>query len=789
MKIKFRNYLLLALFTVLCFTLCLAFLFAGKNAEAQSNEDINCGENYVCCDIIDGATTGSCYPNDEISALVLDNTLCCNEYCSSHGPGREKGGTGILNSGCRNYMRYKFNYGSTDIPYWINMDVINNISNAAHRQKIVSDIRIQTEMWNHACMYDGTGQIVNIYEVNANSSKPSEIDGNKVIEVLPYDLTQDPDHSTAAGLFSPSDRTVKLKYSNNQIGYNIDTVVHEFGHVLGLDDIDSGSGEKEGTHKTLMGYLRIVTAATLNKAIKYPDVQGIAVATGRHFCQDSHFMRYVKVGNEYRHICFYCDRVNNRTSIISGSQAIASNVNCEHDYKAMVSCGQRRWEKCTKCYNVIEINGVSGTGDKVTLRATGNITTYSYTLAEYGKPMPEVDIIAPKKEGYVFDGYYDYNGKQYYKMEPKVDEESDMLHSMPYYPCVEKVVPVPGVTWDHTSDTTLYARWKLIECDYTYQIWCDGNVIDTATVHLTSGLNRITPKNVDGYNFVYFQYYGQQVSSVPAEIEIALYYDYRGLIDEDARGDQNYSDGIFLKYITSEVKLKYDRLVAYYNKACVAQGSLITLADGSQVAVENLTGNEMLLVWNLYTGTYDTAPILFIDSDPLQLYKVINLSFSDGTTVKVISEHGFWDYNLNKYVYLDGNAADYIGHWFNKGATRVQLTGVEITEEYTTPYSPVTYGHLCYYVNGMLSMPGGIGGLFNIFDVDSETMRYDEAAMAADIEQYGLFTYEDFAELVPVSEEVFDAFNGRYLKVAIGKGLIDTDRLAALAERYQEFFV
>ena len=61
--------------------------------------------------------------------------------------------------------------------------------------------------------------------------------------------------------------------------------------------------------------------------------------------------------------------------------------------------------------------------------------------------------------------------------------------------------------------------------------------------------------------------------------------------------------------------------------------------------------------------------------------------------------------------------------------------------------------------------------------------------MAADIEQYGLFTYEEFAELVPVSEEVFDAFNGRYLKVAIGKGLIDTDRLAALADRYQEFFV
>lgn len=53
----------------------------------------------------------------------------------------------------------------------------------------------------------------------------------------------------------------------------------------------------------------------------------------------------------------------------------------------------------------------------------------------------------------------------------------------------------------------------------------------------------------------------------------------------------------------------------------------------------------------------------------------------------------------------------------------------------------------------MLSMPGGIKGLFSVFEVDAETMRYDEEKMRADIEKYGLFTYEEFAELVPVSQE------------------------------------
>lgn len=131
--------------------------------------------------------------------------------------------------------------------------------------------------------------------------------------------------------------------------------------------------------------------------------------------------------------------------------------------------------------------------------------------------------------------------------------------------------------------------------------------------------------------------------------------------------------------------------------------------------------------------------------------------------MKVISEHAFWDVNLNRYVYLREDADQYIGHWFKKQGTNgletVQLVNVVVQEEYTTAWSPVTYGHLCYFVDGMLSIPGGIEGLFNIFEVDSETMMYDMKQMQADIEQYGLYTYEEFASIFPVPEEIFDAFN------------------------------
>ena len=231
--------------------------------------------------------------------------------------------------------------------------------------------------------------------------------------------------------------------------------------------------------------------------------------------------------------------------------------------------------------------------------------------------------------------------------------------------------------------------------------------------------------------------------------------------------------------------------------SCVAEGTLITLADGSKVAVENLTGNEYLLVWNMFTGMFDSAPILFIDSDEQTTYEVIHLFFNDGTEVQVIDEHAFFDINLNQYVFLRNDAEKYIGHYFNKQTTNnsenliytnVQLISVQVETKVTRAYSPVTYGYLCYYVNGMLSMPGATEGLINILEVNPETMAYDEESLQIDIDTYGIYTYEELSSLIPMPQDVYDAFNGNYLKISIGKGLITLEEISALFNRYAEFF-
>ena len=57
-------------------------------------------------------------------------------------------------------------------------------------------------------------------------------------------------------------------------------------------------------------------------------------------------------------------------------------------------------------------------------------------------------------------------------------------------------------------------------------------------------------------------------------------------------------------------------------------------------------------------------------------------------------------------------------------------------------------------------------------------MKYDEAKMNADIETYGLYTYDDFAEYC--TYEQFVALSLENFKVSVGKGYITWEEILYL---------
>lgn len=223
---------------------------------------------------------------------------------------------------------------------------------------------------------------------------------------------------------------------------------------------------------------------------------------------------------------------------------------------------------------------------------------------------------------------------------------------------------------------------------------------------------------------------------------------------------------------------------------CFAKGTLITIADGSQIPVEELKAGDNILVFNHTTGDTDIAPVSYIFYDGVKNYDVLKLHFEDKASIEVLFAHGFFDTELKKYVIIDpDNAKDYVGHKFYRVVCEngeykkqfVTLTDFETYSKETECYSVLSAAHVNNIVNGMLAVTDDIKGLYNIFEL-ADDYKYDTERMAADIEKYGLFTYDDWKDYA--TEEQFAAFNGEYLKVAIGKGLVTVEELIGYINRF-----
>ena len=221
--------------------------------------------------------------------------------------------------------------------------------------------------------------------------------------------------------------------------------------------------------------------------------------------------------------------------------------------------------------------------------------------------------------------------------------------------------------------------------------------------------------------------------------------------------------------------------------SCFTPDTLITLADGTQKRVDALSFGDKILAWDFFTGSYVEKDISLLVNHGEGQYEVANLSFSDGAMLRVIAEHGIFDYDLNKYVYLTvDNMNDYIGHRFVKhtadGAYEVvTLTDAYKTEEYTSAWSVTSAGTSNAFASGLLTVAPP-EDFYNWIEMGDKLM-YDVEQFQKDVETYGLYTYDDFKDYV--TYEQFVDWNGAYLKVAVEKGYFTFDYILELIELYK----
>ena len=242
---------------------------------------------------------------------------------------------------------------------------------------------------------------------------------------------------------------------------------------------------------------------------------------------------------------------------------------------------------------------------------------------------------------------------------------------------------------------------------------------------------------------------------------------------------------------TDNMETTYYYYVGYHcakqtDGSCVTPDTLVTLADGTQKRIDQVSYNDQLLVWDFYTGSYTQAPASIIWNHGVDEYTVISLRFDDGTVVNAINSHGFFDTDENNFVYItDENVKDYVGHNFVKvnGSSykTVKLVDYTVERKVTGCYSLQSAVYNNFIVEDMFSMTTpDYEGWFDYFNINDD-MKYDEEHMHSEIAKYGLTAYEDVSYLG--SYELYVALNAKYLNILIGRGVVTMDEVIEMLQK------
>lgn len=227
-----------------------------------------------------------------------------------------------------------------------------------------------------------------------------------------------------------------------------------------------------------------------------------------------------------------------------------------------------------------------------------------------------------------------------------------------------------------------------------------------------------------------------------------------------------------------------------YN-SCFTPETLITLADGSQKRVDELEKTDKILTWDFFKGEYVAQDIVILVNHGKSTYNVVNLTFDNGKSLEIIGEHGVFNYDLNKFVYLtESNASEYIGHNFveydNKGCYKLsKLISVSVSEKYTEAWSITSAHNSNALASEMLTVAPPVD-FYNWIEM-GDKLLYDSEKFASDIEKYGLYTYEQFDGIV--TYEQFLLWGGAYLKIPVEKGIFTFEYIVELIELYSKWMV
>ena len=237
----------------------------------------------------------------------------------------------------------------------------------------------------------------------------------------------------------------------------------------------------------------------------------------------------------------------------------------------------------------------------------------------------------------------------------------------------------------------------------------------------------------------------------------------------------------------------YDTVVTQGSSTCITGDTKVILSDGIEITVSELQNNDKIKSWDFENGHITSAPLTaFFKRSFKDGINSIRIEFEDNSSVGVIAEHLFFDLTLGKFVAVNSDSVDYVGHDFAKvnnegNVIPVKVSKIYNAEKVTEAYAPQAEGHLNFLANGFISGNDGQLGLCNRFDFDIQKMLYNPDKKAKDLAKYGELDYNDFKNII--SKDFFYKNHFEEFSVAFAKGLMSKNEFKAYLEKFAHCFL
>lgn len=216
-------------------------------------------------------------------------------------------------------------------------------------------------------------------------------------------------------------------------------------------------------------------------------------------------------------------------------------------------------------------------------------------------------------------------------------------------------------------------------------------------------LNYNNRKNIIKYELLYASVLTRDGADYDISDKVSI--DKNGIINIDGVGVSIYS---MLGTITIKVTYndgKEDVLVINFDQEfpCLAEGTMITLSDMSEKAIEDIEYSDELLVWDFDNGCFTFAKPLWIKK--VQTWDEYNyIKFEDGTELKTVLDHRIFNYDSQKFTYTMNEKDTPIGtRVFKQDGTLTKIIERKVIKEEVNYYNIITDYHMNLFANGLLT--------------------------------------------------------------------------------------